>query len=471
MKILSVLIFVFPLLSQGQNQFTDLQTLNGLKESTVIFGDIDGDGDLDAFICGWTGGLPASNFYKNDGDGFFTLMTSQAVEDIFQGSADFGDVDADGDLDLILSGYLNGPNEFTSLYLNDGAGNFSESLPNNFNEVNRSAVKFADFDGDNDLDILITGDYGPQPLLNIWENDGTGNFSLEPYNISLYGVQYSFVAAGDVDGDDDLDFIAGGLTDNYGRLVRLYMNDGNGNFTFNSLNNFPDLDNGSADFGDLDNDGDLDLIITGATISNIPTTKLYSNDGSGTFTEITSNNLTNIQDGVAKFEDIDCDGDQDILLAGSEYLNPTFAAEYYVNDGAGNFIFEFCYNLDFVRFCDIDFGDIDNDGDQDLLVSGESENGDLTKIYENNCDFTELKEELSSYTVFPNPSRGDIIIESKNINPQSLLQLKSLDGKSIPFEFELQNEKLIIMKGLKPGSYVLKINNNDVIISLKIKVI
>ena len=90
----------------------------------------------------------------------------------------FADIDNDNDQDVLITGKNNFYQNFTKLYINDGAGNFSEITGVPFDKVWMSSIAWTDIDNDNDQDLLITGENGSdQRIAKLYTNDGNGNFS------------------------------------------------------------------------------------------------------------------------------------------------------------------------------------------------------------------------------------------------------------------------------------------------------
>ncbi|PJF33097.1 MAG: hypothetical protein CUN57_03045, partial [Phototrophicales bacterium] len=100
------------------------------------------------------------------------------------------------------------------------------------------------------------------------------------------------------------------------RITKLYTNDGTGNFTEVSNTPFEGVTSGSVAFSDVDGDGDEDVLIAGANNSFDRITKLYNNDGTGTFTEVLGTSFEQVYDTSIAFSDVDGDGDEDVLIAG-----------------------------------------------------------------------------------------------------------------------------------------------------------
>jgi predicted nucleotidyltransferase len=152
------------------------------------------------------------------------------------------------------------------------------------------------------------------------------------------------------------------------------------------------IQNSSLAWGDYDNDGDLDLIITGSSTLDGPISRIYRND-LGAFNDISAA-LPGVSRGSVAWGDYDNDGDLDILLTG--YIsNLNYISKIYRND-SGVFT-DINANLEGVYYGFGAWGDYDNDGDLDILLSGISINSSsLSKIYRNNNGvFTDIQAGLT----------------------------------------------------------------------------
>ena len=305
-----------------------------------------------------------------------------------------GDFDRDGDLDLIVLG------EQTVLYLENQGGQFVDRSAGRFPGVVGLCTDFdvADLDGDADLDLVFvgrrasTGDW--QNPIVLW-NDGTGQFQLGPA-LPSYLENGSRVVVGDIDGDADQDVILtiGGQHSGGGssaQTLALFRNQAGlqggvaGEFVEDwvfansrSFNHDRATVTGAV-LGDVDNDGDLDLFVS-KTGSQGGENDLVLNDGSGAFTSAGSRQLPGFSDksGAAIFEDFDGDGYLDLYVCNSHWtIGPEASGDLLMNAGAGapgyfadadatRFPDAFDDNLTIRNYAVA--GDVDGDGDRDLIV-------------------------------------------------------------------------------------------------------
>ncbi|WP_144017336.1 FG-GAP-like repeat-containing protein [Ekhidna lutea] len=247
-------------------------------------------------------------------------------------------------------------------------------------------VAFIDFDSDGDLDLLVTGFDNNEPVCRISVNDGVGNFK-PAFNLGLEGLSsIPSLAVGDYNSDALVDFAVTGLTKDLdasgNRKIKLiiYKNTGEGFVAVNDEN--IGMDRGNLEFGDYDNDGDLDLLGMGVASyeEGLVQTRLFRNDGNDVFTPIEFTD--NLYNGDAKFVDVDIDGDLDVSIFGQTAFGE-LVAKLLINDGG---VFYEAYEFTTLYLPATEWGDFDNDGDQDLLASGYDfdAESDGVYIYENN---------------------------------------------------------------------------------------
>lgn len=286
--------------------------------------------------------------------------------------ADFVDIDGDDDLDVSLFG-ASGNNPVGALYENDGSGEFQRvevDLP----AVSHGDAVWGDYDDDGDEDLFLTGESGDGRIAAIFRNDSAWTFTELP--LDLVGVKFSYSAWVDVDGDGDLDVAYGGETDS-GLLLAVLENRGDDTFV-EMTTNLPALFRGSMDWTDLDHDKDADLLLTGSD-GIFPQSKIYRNDGLGTFTALDAD-LTAVFDGTGDWVDVDGDGDADVVLTGNAFAGAV--TQVYLNSG-GRFTL-ISDQLPGVRVSSTAWADIDGDNDLDLAIAGWDGLARQTKIYANN---------------------------------------------------------------------------------------
>lgn len=350
------------------------------SSSTPFFVDMDADGDMDMLVGEDQGNI---NFYRNTGNKAVPLwsLVSDHYNSIDAGKRSaptLADIDADSDLDLLI-GQDQGKILF---YRNDG----SIYLPSwtkvtedyLFLDVgSNSKPVLADIDDDGDMDLFVGEVDGN---VNYYRNEAAGPISswikiTENY-FAIQAGDYSAPAFADIDRDGDLDLFIGKKDG----TIDFYQNIGSaGSAVWNLISNqYNSIDVGSYAapvFVDIDHDSDLDMFI-GQMQGKIV---YYRNDGTPQvpFWTMVSENFDSIDVGwysIPTFGDLDLDGDYDLLVG-----NGDGRVYFYQNDGAPQ-AYSFTYVTDFYDSIDVGdratpmLSDFDSDGDWDLFL-GESEGG------------------------------------------------------------------------------------------------
>ncbi len=392
----SVLLFAFALHTlvlalevEAQPTFTDQTAtfLNGvnLNSRSASFGDIDNDGDLDLLFQGAAG---SQQLYRNNVIGTGSLGFSNISGQLPSGlgsswSAAWGDYNGDGNVDVFV-GQSNIGTTGDVLRNNGVAGFSNESTATGLDDPGfHQNVAWADIDGDNDLDLILAME-GPEKHEIYLQGPG-GSFTpvgaiagfQEDFGTKAYGM-----AIGDTDGDGDLDIYistchgSGTIQNNFyenqlaqtGTLSFIDIADTNGT-QYNS-NTY------GSEFLDFDDDGDLDLYVTGADGVD---SKIYRNDGGNQFTDVdtlTGHVLLGDTGGDlngARAVDYDNDGDLDLFFHDHKPLNGIDnARKLYRNDGNWGFTDVTAtegLNATNEGSYDSAWADIDRDGDQDLIAT------------------------------------------------------------------------------------------------------
>jgi hypothetical protein len=296
------------------------QQLTGINYGDVKWIDYNNDGFADLFIIGFTGSelvkkmyryYPSSDNFVEDATAVSTItaVSSGGPTDI----VDVGDYNNDGWLDLVIigTGTTGSPLQpQCKLYKNiNGVFYQDNDMSANLPAVAEGCVRFFDYDNDGDLDIILSGNTGTSFITRIYRNDTTSYILVQ----SLTGLRYSNIAIADYDNDGDLDFFIIGHTGAAG-FTKLYRND-NGTFNDSGQSFGTAVWSGRTFFGDFNNDGWLDLIYCGTTGTD-RVLKIYRNKN-GTF-ELLPDDLSSskVTYGSVSFADIDNDGDLDFLVTG-----------------------------------------------------------------------------------------------------------------------------------------------------------
>lgn len=381
--------------NDGNNNFTEVMDTPflGVKSSSVAFSDINGDGTNDVLITGQNPfGGSSSKLYTNDGMGNFTEVIGTPIEHVRESAIAFSDVNGDGDDDLLITGLTlsNGP--ISQLYINDGAGNYTEAMGTPFKRVRSGSIAFSDINNDGTNDVLITGeDNLIDRISKLYTNDGMGNFT-EVINIPFDGIWGGSVAFSDVNSDGTNDVLITGQNQSFAYISKLYTNDGFGNFTEVINTPFDGVRSSSIAFSDVNNDGTNDVLITGENSFDEQISKLYINDGAGNFIEIINTPFEGVSAGSVAFSDVNGDGVDDLLITGRSSSSGRIS-KLYINDGTGNFTEMIDTPFDGVWFSSIAFADVNGDGTKDLFITGENNSSpNISKLYINDGmgNFTEV---------------------------------------------------------------------------------
>ena len=250
-------------LNDGQGSFTDSgQNLGHNNTGSVALADLDGDGDLDAFACNhpiWQNNHNVGGghcIWLNDGAGQFS-GTDQSLGTAQSRAVCLGDIDADGDNDVLIANYIDFDSTF---WLNDGTGRFVKDSQS-MGTVESREAKLADLDHDGDLDAFVThfnAESATQCPNKVWFNQGDGTFLDSGQRLGQ--LPTTGVALGDLDGDGDLDAYVINSVWQSPRPDEIWLNDGQGHFINTELD-LGDQESVDVALADLDGDGDLDALV------------------------------------------------------------------------------------------------------------------------------------------------------------------------------------------------------------------
>ena len=329
--------------------------------TSVALGDMDGDGDLDLVVGNGDVGMSEGKLnaiYMNDGAGSFDW--AGASRDFGAGdepTADVavGDMDSDGDLDIVV---LNRSKQ-SVVYLNDGTASFP--VTRSFGTAaDLSSVAVGDVNGDGALDIVV----GNWLTSTIYVNDGTGNFdwvgAARPFGLPMSGT--TDVAVGDMDGDGSLDIAVATYSQN-----RVYLNDGSGGFAWAGSNRTFGTgtdDTESLALGDVDGDGDIDIVVGNMYSGVVHENRVYRNDGAGNFDVLAGFGLVSWdRTASVALGDVDADGDLDIAVGNTGEDNALC-----LNNGIGSAFTCDAFGTGADNTLSVMLGDVDSDGDLDVAA-------------------------------------------------------------------------------------------------------
>ncbi|MCH6234477.1 FG-GAP-like repeat-containing protein [Cognataquiflexum rubidum] len=326
--------------------------------------DYNNDGHEDLFIA--TKDVSANNeLYRNNGNGTFTKITNHPLvnEKTNTVAAVWADINNDGRNDVLL---VNATQHKSKLFLNNGNGNFSE-LKNSGIDPDPQyfhGAAFADFDNDGFVDLIMTNFFQTR-FHQLYRNNGNNKFSLvtnTPVTLESERSMAPILADYNNDGLVDI-FIPNGNN----RPNSLFKN--LGNFQFEKVKDKAieaDAKNSvGAAWGDFNNDGFIDLLVTNASGQN---NDLYQNKGNGTFEKL-ENSIVSLQGGDshgAAWFDVNNDGTLDLFITNDN--GPSFL---YINNGQGGFTrkLEEIISGKLGNSYGIAIGDYNKDGQLDMAVS------------------------------------------------------------------------------------------------------
>jgi alpha-tubulin suppressor-like RCC1 family protein len=343
--------------------FSELVTnLPSAWYGTVNWVDYDNDGYLDLFMSGYDSNtLPHTWLFHNNHDGTFSEVATP-FPNLANTTADWGDFDGDGYLDLVIQGStdpFNNPN-IAWIFRNLGGTNFA-SVTYMPTPMGPGSVTWADLDNDGKLDLVVSAG----TITFLLHNNGDGTFT------NIYQLSGGTSSVGDFDNDGWLDLFLGG---GYPVDARLYRNSGNNTFTDTGwfLHGYYDI---LSAWGDYNNDGWPDLLLSGNS-----TNLLFRND-SGSLTYIPTSLGSWV--GQPTWGDFDNDGRLDFFSYG---LVPSccYESKIYHNAGTNDVFTDSGFNLPGFRDGGAAWGDYDNDGALDLVFAGAiGIDVPLTKLYHN----------------------------------------------------------------------------------------
>ncbi|MFL3007180.1 MAG: FG-GAP-like repeat-containing protein [Candidatus Neomarinimicrobiota bacterium] len=315
-----------------------IQSLPGVYYSSAGWADYNEDNIPDLALTGVTfSGTSITNLFENSG-GLLSQDLTQNIEAVFGGHLSWVDYTNDGHLDLTMTGFQ--------------ISNFFGGFKTSFYKWD-NGIYIADTDSEIDIDLNYDG------IGDNWVNGGVNGHHW-----------------GDYDNDGDLDYVQGGFDNYYRRHLDIFFNDdGILRLDTNQVHLIP-INPAIVQWVDLDKDGNLDLVTIGADETETVMMRVYLNNANNIFTQgITwQSEIFGVTAGAIAFADYNADGYDDFALSGLNTSGEliTYVAENNINT------FIVAHILQGAYYGKPSWGDYDNDGDLDLLVTGQSSTqGDL----------------------------------------------------------------------------------------------
>ncbi|MRX69850.1 gliding motility-associated C-terminal domain-containing protein [Flavobacterium resistens] len=291
------------------------------------WGDYDNNGTLDLIYTGTTSGYKEdyiTKIYKNINNGCEFVEIPHSLPKLGNCSVDWVDIDNDGKLDIHYVG-INSLGKFDlGIFKNTGNDTFTKventgiyAISGDLGNLTANTAKWVDFDGDGLKDVIMGSSTLTERRFEIYKN--LGNFKFKKIDLDLPQLSYVRLDVGDINNDGKPDFVFTGTTklnlqseDNDAKLY-FYVNNGNMNFTNTKVLSNPMVLLCQLHLQDLDNDGFLDFINYSGSIYKITT--IYMNNKNGDFIEKPHALPVNYSGGI-DFGDYDNDKDLDILYYG-----------------------------------------------------------------------------------------------------------------------------------------------------------
>ena len=392
--------------------FQDLNLTNkAYRYGDIKWVDLNNDGWLDVAMIGQPGGAGVGFQTLINNHGVFEVKTPSGVDGLKFSNLAFGDYDNNGTLDMFTSGQDAQGTAHSYLYTNDGKGNFTKV--NDFNgaipDMYNADARFVDYDLDGDLDLVYAG---------------TGMSGGKVAAIG--GVRVNTL----LDPKMSTNNYGGGMYNNgYNYNLSSSYYDPNCNC---SVNITIAMKNARFDIGDIDGDGDLDIVEIGTAVktngsvsTDVPTLLIIRNQtmeaknskfgnyfSYGSIYNISGLALDNITEGDVKLVDINNDGLLDITVAGLDTLaNPV--TKFYLNQGGfGNFTLSKNNNIPQYSSAAISWGDANGDGSMDLVISGQKSLSTSTSIFLNNQgDNSNVAPSTPKNLTFIDQGQGRILLQ------------------------------------------------------------
>lgn len=414
---------------------TAAPSLDGGANRSANWIDYDNDGMLDLFVSRGPSNGATPYLYHNEGNGVFTKITTGPIITAIMKAdgSSWGDFNNDGNIDLCVATWWN---QIDFLFQNNGSGNFSflnTNLISSFVGYSETC-SWGDYNNDGLLDLFVTNSAGTSHKNFLYKNLGSGSFQKQDTGIVVSETGSSRgVTWVDIDNDGDLDLF---ICNEEGQINFVYRNNGNGSFTKITTTELTQIGGNwwSASWGDFDNDGLLDVFISNWGGKNI----LYKNNGNWNFTAVKGDTIVNEsgQNAITGWGDFDNDGDLDMYVSqsyGSGAHNNLLYKNMKMETGTASFtrVNGSAVTNDSGWTYGFAWGDYDRDGDLDIFCAKTFNENESNALFRNDNNNGNKWVEFKCEGVTTNRSAiGTKIKVKAAINGQSVWQMREIDGQS-----------------------------------------
>jgi gliding motility-associated-like protein len=326
----------------------------------------------------------------------FISSPKSVFEDIGNSSSIAFDSDNDGDDDILILG-KSGVNYYSKLYRNNGDSTFLD-LGAPVPGLAYGGSDVFDFNNDGLLDMVVCGSDGATRHFHVYKNLGNNQFS--EITTTIPGVDYSAVKCSDINLDGLTDILLIGQSPTQ-KIFHVYRN--NGDNTFTLANTLTGVYDGDIAITDINNDTYPDILVTGVDNSFELINKILINSGQNDFNfQEHVSNIPATRGGKITTIDIDNDGFDDVLVTGKDKNDAYITRLFKNNQGMS---FTFFEELTGLYYSTVATGDFNNDGFSDLFLSGLDGSSTYKTIYYANASGSGFTEQA---TTLPNTIKGGI---------------------------------------------------------------